>query len=348
MNEPHKRRVRYKGTHPVKFKEKYKELAPDQYADDVKKVMARGQTPAGMHIPICVNEIIKFLDLKPGAIGLDCTLGYGGHTTEMLKRITPEGHLTSLDVDSIELPKTTQRIRNLGFDEKVFSPRKMNFAGIAKLVAEQGRGFDFILADLGVSSMQIDSPDRGFSFKVNSPLDLRLNSERGDPAYKALKKLSEEKLSRILFENSDEPLSEILAKAIVKASKVENALTTTWELREVIENTLPRQKNKEEHKTLLKKTCQRVFQALRIYINEEFVVLDQLLAKIPDCLVSGGRVAFLTFHSGEDRRVKLAFKKGFNAGIYKDFLKSPIRAGAQERIDNPRSTSAKLRYAIKV
>ncbi len=147
MNEPHKRRVRYKGSHPRNFDEKYKELSPEQYKADIKKVMARGQTPAGMHRPICVKEIINVLDIQPGDVGLDCTLGFGGHTFYMLQKVADTGHLVSLDVDSIEFPKTVSRLREKGFSEKVFTPLLMNFAGISKLVEERGRGFDFILAD---------------------------------------------------------------------------------------------------------------------------------------------------------------------------------------------------------
>ena len=352
MSEPHKRRVRYSGKHPKKFDQKYKELNPEKYGEDIEKIKARGQTPAGMHIPICVKEIIKCLELKPGMIGLDCTLGYGGHTTEMLKKITPNGKLTSLDVDSKEFPKTVARIRELGFDENVFNPQKMNFAGIKKLVAQQGHGFDFILADLGVSSMQIDSPERGFSFKVDSPLDLRLNMDRGLPAFKVLEKMSSEKLQKILFEYSDEPLCEILSVEISSLAKAEK-LKTTKDLRGIVESIVSKQKGfanlkKEEQQSLVRKTCQRVFQAIRIHINEEFIVLDRLLESIPDCLVEGGKVAFLTFHSGEDRRVKLAFKNGFKQGIYTDFLRNPVRATFEEKRENPRASSAKLRWATKV
>jgi len=159
------RRVRYKGTHPKSFKEKYKEHQPELYADDVEKVMQKGNTPAGMHRSICVNEILDFFNLKPGQKGLDATLGYGGHSLELLKRITPGGHLYATDVDPFELPKTKERLLNLGYGEEVVSIRKMNFSGIDQIALESGP-LDFVLADLGVSSMQIDNPDRGFSLKV--------------------------------------------------------------------------------------------------------------------------------------------------------------------------------------
>jgi 16S rRNA (cytosine1402-N4)-methyltransferase len=172
--ENHKRRVRYSGTHPRSFKEKYKELNPEKYSGDVDKIIQQGKTPAGMHRSICVDEIMDFLQLKPGMIGVDATLGYGGHSLEVLKKITPGGKLYGLDVDSTELPKTTERLNKQGFGNESFISRNINFSEIEKVVEEVGQ-LDFVIADLGVSSMQIDNPERGFSFKFDGPLDLRLN-----------------------------------------------------------------------------------------------------------------------------------------------------------------------------
>ena len=174
----HKRRVRYKGTHPRKFEEKYKELNPEKYKDTIEKVISKGSTPAGMHISICVKEIIDFLQIRPGQKGLDATLGYGGHTTEMLKCLEGEGHIYGLDIDPIEIKKTKKRLEQKGFDEKIFTAINTNFKNIDQVAKEHGP-FDFILADLGVSSMQIDNPERGFSYKHEGPLDLRLNPTKG-------------------------------------------------------------------------------------------------------------------------------------------------------------------------
>lgn len=337
----HRRRVRYQGTHPRHFEEKYKELAPERYQEDLQKVMSRGQTPVGTHRPICVQEILQALALKPGMTGLDCTLGYGGHASEILRQIVPGGKLIGLDVDSCELPKTEARLRSQGYGEESLLVRRMNFAGIQKIVAEHGAPFDFVLADLGVSSMQLDTPTRGFSYKTDGPLDLRLNPERGKPASEWLRSQSKEKLERILFENADEPHAILIAKAILLASVAEPIATTT-RLREVIAQSLD-----SKDKQLVKDTCQRVFQAIRIAINEEFVVLDQLLARLPASLAPGGRVAILTFHSGEDRRVKKSFRELYRAGVYREIAPDPIRPSFQERHDNPRSACAKLRWAIK-
>lgn len=342
---PHVRRVRYKGTHPRQFGEKYKELAPEQYVEDVQKVMLRGQTPAGMHRPICVDEIVKALRLKPGMVGLDATLGYGGHAARILQKITPGGCLHGLDVDPLELPRTEERLRAMGYGPDSLIVRRMNFAGIGKVAAEIGRSFDFVLADLGVSSMQIDNPERGFSFKVRGPLDLRLNPSRGKSAAELLANISETKLADLLDEYSDEPHAQAIAHAIHLRTQA-LPITTTQDLRETIAATLaflPEAAQKDE----VKKSCQRTFQALRIAVNDEFVVLEQLLEQLPFVLAPGGRVAILSFHSGEDRRVKKSFQLLARTGIYSAVAPDPIRPSVEECQSNPRSTSAKLRWAVR-
>ena len=340
---PHKRRVRYKGKNPRRFEDKYKEHDPERYRDDVQKVIARGQTPAGMHRPICVDEIMQALALKPGQVGLDATLGFGGHAQQVLKCIVPGGRLYALDVDPLELPRTEKRLRELGYTQDTLEVRHMNFAGIQQVLAEAGRPFDFVLADLGVSSMQIDNPARGFTFKVDGPLDLRLNPERGKPASEYLLGLTPEKLEVLLWEHSDEPHAVVIAKAICACKE---PIETTQQLRAVIAlalQRLPLATQKDE----VKKSCQRVFQALRIAVNDEFAVLEQLLDKLPYCLAPGGRVAILTFHSGEDRRVKKSFQALQRAGVYAEFSRDPVRPSPAERNSNPRSSCAKLRWAVK-
>jgi 16S rRNA (cytosine1402-N4)-methyltransferase len=340
-----KRRVRYKGTHPKSYKEKYKELQPEQYADDVAKVMQQGRTPAGMHRSICVNEILEFLKIQPGQTGLDATLGYGGHSAEMLKCLMPNGHLFAIDVDPIELPRTRERLAAMGYGPEVLTIKKMNFSGIDLVVAESGP-LNFVLADLGVSSMQIDNPDRGFSFKVEGPLDLRLNPKSGRSAAALLKNISRHELEDLLIENSDEPYAEDIAQAIASHLAKGKPIETTTQLKELIEATLeflPQENRKEE----IKKACQRCFQALRIAVNDEFGVLDKFLEKLPAALAPGGRVAILSFHSGEDRRVKKSFQRLFREGIYSEVAPDVIRPSAEECFANPRAKSAKLRWAIK-
>ena len=212
QNKEHKRRIHYSGTHPKSYKEKYKELQPEKYGDTIEKVIQKGSTPAGMHISIMVKEILEFLKIKPGQIGLDATLGYGGHTKEMLKRLEGQGHIYGLDVDPIESAKTKERLRKLGFGEEILTVKLKNFANIDRVAEEAGVKFDFVLADLGVSSMQIDNPDRGFSYKVEGPLDLRMNPEKGDSAAERLRQVTREELVGMLVENADEPYAEEIAR----------------------------------------------------------------------------------------------------------------------------------------
>lgn len=339
------RRIRYKGTHPKSFKEKYKELQPDRYKEDINKVLEKGRTPAGMHRSICVNEILNFLNITPGQIGLDATLGYGGHSLEILKCLSPGGRLYAIDVDPIELPRTKERLASLGFGDEVLVIKKMNFSEIEQIAAEAGP-LNFVLADLGVSSMQIDNPERGFSLKMDGPLDLRLNPKSGQPASALLKNISQHQLEDILIQNADEPHAAIIAKSIITKMAKTKGIETTNQLKEVIAETLGFLPNSNKIDQI-KKSCQRCFQALRIEVNNEFGVLEKFLEKLPVVLDTGGRVAILTFHSGEDRRVKKSFQSLFRLGIYSDIATEPILPSSQEIYNNPRSRSAKLRWAIK-
>jgi 16S rRNA (cytosine1402-N4)-methyltransferase len=348
---PHKRRKRYSGKNPRKFSEKYKEHDPEKYATDVAKVLASGKTPAGSHRPILVSEILEALTLQPGQTVVDCTLGYGGHTREMLALVAPpggkrRGRLIGLDVDPIEQPKTIARLRDAGWDEDVFTPVRSNFAGLPKVLAELGlEGADAILADLGISSMQLDDPTRGFTFKDDGPLDLRLNPTRPPSAAEWLAKVSETELAVALRENADEPKADLIARELV-ARRTVTPFTRTQPLAAALRDILrlPQPgRGVETDDTPVR----RVFQALRIAVNDEFGVLDLFLRHLPFCLKPGGRVAILTFHSGEDRRVKHAFKAGVRDGIYSSASEDVIRAGPEELRANSRSTSAKLRWAVR-
>lgn len=341
----HKRRVRYSGTHPRTYKEKYKEHQPEKYADTISKVISKGSTPAGMHISIMVKEILEFLAIKPGETGLDATLGYGGHTKEMLKCLNGEGHIYGLDVDPIESAKTKERLEKQGFGNDILTVKLMNFKDIDQVAEEAGK-FDFILADLGVSSMQIDNPDRGFSYKVEGPLDLRLNPQNGISAAERICNISREELMGMLIENADEPYAEEIADAVVTKQKRGKKIVTTKDLQRVIEEALSFLP-KGEQKEAVKKSCQRTFQALRIDVNQEYEVLYEFLEKLPGVLAPGGRVAILTFHSGEDRLVKKSFKRFLKEGEYAEIAKDVIRPSQEECVKNPRARSTKLRWAIK-
>lgn len=339
------RRPRYKGKNPRQFHERYKEHRPEDYADDVRKIVDSGRTPAGTHRPILVAEILKFLSPKPGDVAVDCTLGYGGHAKEILAAIQPGGRLIGMDVDPIELPKTEARLRSAGFPDSSLIVRRMNFAGIASFVlAEANGGADVLMADLGLSSMQIDNPDRGFTFKGNGPLDMRLNPEHGQPVSALLSKISEPELAKLLQQNADEPYANQLATVILAAHEATPLLTTNA-LADVVTGFAEHQRGATQEST--KDTIRRVFQALRIAVNDEFGALDTLLRQLPACMKPGGRIAILSFHSGEDRRVKHAFRQGLRDGIYSWISDDIVRPSFDEQRSNPRSSSAKLRFAIR-
>ncbi len=346
MEQQHKRRVRYKGTHPRKFEEKYKEHNPEKYADTIEKVISKGSTPAGMHRSIMVDEILDFLQIQPGQKGLDATLGYGGHTRRMLERLQGQGHICALDVDPIEIVKTRERLEHAGYGSQILTVLQENFADIDRIAAEHGP-FDFILADLGVSSMQIDDPDRGFSYKVEGPLDLRLNPEKGVSAAERLRELTQDELAGMLVENADEPFAAEIAAEVIRTLRRREPIQTTTQLKAVIERALSGLPDNSEKKDLVKKTCQRTFQALRIDVNSEFEVLEAFLDKLPDALAPGGRVAILTFHSGEDRMVKKAFRQGKKQGVYSKISDEVLRPSAEECRQNGRARSTKMRWAVR-
>jgi 16S rRNA (cytosine1402-N4)-methyltransferase len=343
--QQHKRRVHYSGKYPKKFEEKYKEQNPDKYKDTIDHVIAKGSTPAGMHISIMVKEILDFLQIHPGQQGLDCTLGYGGHTRKMLEKLEGRGCIYGLDVDPIESEKTVKRLRDAGFGEDAFKFRLINFANIDQVAAEAGK-FDFVLADLGVSSMQIDNPERGFSYKVDGPLDLRLDPASGESAAERLKHITRDEFVGMMVENSDEPYAEEIADKVFSLMKKGRSIDTTTALRDAIEGALWKLP-KDEKADAVKKSCARVFQALRIDVNSEFEVLYAFLEKLPGILNPGGRVAILTFHSGEDRLVKKSFKELQKNGVYSEISSDVIRPSAEECRVNPRSKSTKMRWAIK-
>ena len=348
----HKRRERYKGKYPKKFSEKYKEHQPEKYADTIEKVKSKGSTPAGMHISIMVKEILDFLDIKPGEQGLDATLGYGGHTKAMLEKLQGQGRMYALDVDPIESAKTKERLEKQGYGENILTIKNINFADIDKVAKESGK-FDFVLADLVVSSMQIDNPERGFTYKYDGPLDLRLNPNAGQSAAERLREITQDEFEGMLVENSDEPYAREIAKEVMDRIKSGRGMDTTWELKDAIETVLKdvysveKIYSEKDKKELLKKTCQRTFQALRIDVNSEFEVLYSFLDKLPGILNPGGRVAILTFHSGEDRLVKKSFKQFYREGIYSDIAENVIRPSAQECVMNGRARSTKMRWAVK-
>jgi 16S rRNA (cytosine1402-N4)-methyltransferase len=337
-----RRRPRYPGRNPRSFHEKYKELNPERYEAEVRKIVGSGKTPAGMHRAIMVDEVLAALAPRPGEVAVDCTLGFGAHTRALLASIQPGGLLIGLDVDPIELPRTVTRLRAAGFLENRFRAHRSNFAGLTQVLAAEGlAGANVILADLGVSSMQLDNPDRGFTFKQPGPLDMRMNPSRGETASRFLANQTEQKLVRILDENADEPHAGAIARALKARS-----ISTTLELRQCVEEALVGARPKASDAEV-EQAVRRTFQALRIAVNDEFSALDSFLRQLPGCLAPGGRVAVLTFHSGEDRRVKKAFDAGHRARLYERIADEVTRATSDEVRANPRAAPAKLRWAVR-
>jgi 16S rRNA (cytosine1402-N4)-methyltransferase len=339
----HARRTRYRGTHPRHFSEKYKEHRAAEYPADIERVKARGATPAGSHRPICVREVLACLTPRPGEVAVDATLGYGGHALELLRALGPTGRLLGLDRDAIELGRTRERLSLAegGAFATAFLPVHASFADLPSVLAASGLGcVDLLLADLGLSSMQIDDPERGFSFKRRGPLDMRMDRSKGPPAAAWLRYVEEGRLAGILRDNADEVEAEAVAREICRRR---GRLATTRDLAEAVCAAFPDLRFEDPG---MRKILTRVFQAIRIEVNGEFSALAALLAALPDCLAPGGRAAFLCFHSGEERRVVAALEAGLASGTYSVISAEPIRPGREERNSNPRSASARLLWAI--
>lgn len=336
-----KRRPRYPGKNPRAFHLKYKELNPQRYAAEVEKILASGKTPAGMHLPIMVNEVLECLRPQPGEIAVDCTLGGGGHARAILECLQPGGRLIGLDVDPFELPRTEAQLRAAGFGPETFVARHSNFAGISRALAAEGVAADMVLADLGVSSMQLDNPDRGFSYKGVGALDMRMNPSRGEPAHALIARTDASDLAALLTQNADEPHAAAIAN-ILKEAPLTTTQAAERAVRMGLASALPHLSKPD-----IKMSVRRTFQALRIAVNDEFGVLDMLLRDLPYCLSPGGRAAIITFHSGEDRRVKKAFQAGKRSGLYADVADDVIRASKTETFANRRASSAKLRWAVR-
>jgi 16S rRNA (cytosine1402-N4)-methyltransferase len=337
-----RRRPRYPGKNPRTFQQKYKELDPERYPAEAQKVLAAGKTPAGTHVPIMVDEVLHAAAPAPGDIAADCTLGGGGHAIALLERVRPGGRVIGLDVDPIELPRTEARLRAAGFGPDVFTAQLANFAGLPQALAAVGLvSANVVIADLGVSSMQLDNPERGFSYKGVGPLDMRMNPARGEPASGLIARSTEEDLATLLADGGDEPHADLIAALLVR-HRPTTAQAAERAIRQGLTAALPRLAKPD-----VKMSLRRTFQALRIAVNGEFEMLEALLRALPACLSPGGRAVFITFHSGEDRRVKKSFQAGYRAGVYADVAPDVIRPSMAETRANRRASSAKLRWAVR-
>lgn len=421
---PPRRRQRYAGRYPRNFKDKYKEQSGDEHT--IQKVLAKGMTPAGTHVPIMVKECLHYMGLKDldshscsstmtmndaqaqaeatnkkqqPLLVVDCTLGYGGHSSYILKvlgtRSRNDGsRLIAFDQDSLEIKKTEERLRNAlkenllpnlpasvneqaqqeqssdqaiphaADDIDLFTAVNQNFQTLGTYLSSvnQTGKVTSLLADLGLSSMQIDDNDRGFTYKRSGPLDMRMNPDTNtENAYDLLRRLRVRQLKSMLKENSDEEFAAEIAAGLIggKRNAGVKIPETTVELadrvREIVQPLIEIQhgngkmnsKQMKEMKRQLDSTVARVMQAIRIEVNGEFEVLEKLLEDVPNVLAPGGKAVFLTFHSGEDRRVKKSFKAGFKSGIYSAWSSDVVRPSKEERRNNPRSSCCKLRWAIR-
>lgn len=288
-----------------------------------------------------VEEVLRCLRPVAGDVAIDCTLGGGGHAQAILEHLQPGGRLIGFDSDPLELPRTEARLRAAGFSSEMFVARHGHFACLQELLAAEGlTAADLIFADLGVSSMQVDDPARGFSYKPG-PLDMRMNPSEGEPAWQLLDRVSEETLASLLTGNADEPHAERIA-SLIKQTPVKTTHALERVVRLGLNKALP---NLE--KADVKMSVRRTFQAIRIAVNDELAALDALLRSVPQCLAPGGRVAVLTFHSGEDRRVKKAWQAGARAGVYSNVASAVIRSTKDETFSNRRAAAAKLRWAVR-
>ena len=307
-------------------------------------------TPAGSHRAVLPDEVLAVLDPRPGEVAVDCTLGLAGHAALLLQRLGPDGRLIGLDWDQDNLARARDVLTATGLP---FTVHHSNFAALPNILAAEGlAGADVILADLGMSSMQVDDPERGFSYVRDGPLDMRMDRSRGRTAADLLATLPQADLAAALRELGDEPEAERIAAALVDA-RTREPLRHTADVARVVGAALGQPTTREAGWKLRTGRRQwqthpaaRTFQALRLLVNRELGNLQQLLRVLPQCLRPGGRAAVISFHSGEDRLVKAAFRAGLQAGVYERIAPEPVRATPQEKLANPRSRSAKLRWAV--
>ena len=296
-------------------------------------------------MPVMLADILEILNPQPGQTVVDCTLGFGGHAVELLKRVGPTGKLIALDLDPDNLARAVPKLEAVGHP---FVAAHANFAGLAGVLAAHGVSqVHGLLADLGMSSMQVDDPARGFSFLRDGPLDMRMDRSRGKTAAELLNTLSQSDLAAAFRDLGDEPEAEAIAAAIV-AERTKGPFERTSQLRAVVERAAPVKvvrspgQGPARKQQLLPAT--RVFQALRILVNRELANLQSLLRTLPAVLAPGGVAAIISFHSGEDRLVKAAFREGIQTGVYTTVSDDPVRPSDAEKLANPRSRSAKVRW----
>lgn len=336
--EKPKRRKRYAGTHPRRFDEKYKELDPSRFPTEAEKVRAQGRTPAGTHVPVMLQEVLQALHPAPGEVALDCTLGHGGHAEAMARA---GARVIGIDLDAEEMARTFARLAALGL---TIEAHHTNFAGIAKVLAAAGlEGVHCLLTDLGLSSMQLDHPQRGFGFKHDGPLDMRMDRSRGRTAAELIAQTSAPELAEMLRDYGDARDADTLAQALQTAAPQTTAELAAVVLRhEGIDASRYRKRNARD-----RHPAAAVFQALRMAVNREPANLEHLLRVLPQVLKPGGRAAIITFHSGEERKVRESLKAGVKSGVYAQAELTGKAPSSAEVYNNPRARSARLFSAVR-
>lgn len=291
------------------------------------------------HIPVLAEEVLAALSPQPGQVIVDCTVGLGGHAARLLRAVSPGGRLIGLDLDPNNLEIARENLQATGGNFELFHS---NFAALPAVLAQAGvEHVHGILADVGVASPQIDDPERGFSYRRPGPLDMRMDPTRGQPASALVQRMGEWELAEAFLQLGDETDGPKIAKLIVERRQKQPILTTqalTAIICEARDFTLQRAAGAKLH------PAARTFQALRMLVNRELANLDRLLVVAPGVLKPGGTIAIVSFHSGEDRRVKAALRDGLRGGVYARISPDPIIATAEEQAVNPRSRSAKLRW----
>jgi len=311
------------------------------FGQDIPERGGRGQTNFG-HVPVLLKEAIDFLAVKRGGTYLDVTVGLGGHSFEIAKRLGAPGHLIGLDKDPAALERATVSCQPSAVSEPSDWPTvtlmHASFAEVGERISRAS--VDGMLADLGVSSLQLDDPARGFSFQAEGPLDMRMNPMSGDTAEQVVNHLDERELADVIYEFGEERRSRRIARAIVRSRPIQ----TTKQLADVV-SAAARPMSPAERRI---HPATRTFQALRILVNRELDDLKALLEAAPRVLKPGGRLVIISFHSLEDRIVKDAMREGAKQGQYRLLTKKPVTAAEEEIASNPRSRSAKLRAAERI
>lgn len=288
-----------------------------------------------LHVPVHKEKILEYLELKPGLVIADCTIGEGGHAEVILEKITPGGLLLGIDKDQQALEIAAKRLERF---KNIIKLAKADYKDLDKVLSEFGiDSLDGILLDLGLSSLQLENAHRGFSIKIDAELDMRMDTTAQTSAKDLVNKLAADELDRIISEYGEERFHRRIAKAIVQARRQEQ-IRTTGQLSSIILRALPYKRGRIHPAT-------RTFQALRIAVNEELTSLEEILKKLPDLLKKGARACIISYHSLEDRRVKNCFRDYAKSGLMKVITKKPIPSSLEEIRANPRSRSAKLRVA---